>query len=52
VTQPQTIASIPSTIIQAPKTQAPAAVITTTMMMPMPQLPKLPSLGGGHSSGN
>jgi hypothetical protein len=51
-TQPQTIASIPSTIIQAPKTQPPAAVITTTMMMPMPQLPKPPSLGGGHSSGN
>jgi hypothetical protein len=51
-TQPQTIASIPSPIIQAPKTQPPAAVITTTMMMPIPQLPKLPSLGGGHSSGN
>ncbi|SBS77379.1 conserved hypothetical protein [uncultured Mycobacterium sp.] len=51
-TQPQTIASIPSTVIQAPKTQSPAAVITTTMMMPMPQLPKLPSFGGGHSSGN
>lgn len=44
--------SIPSTVIQAPKTQPPAAVITTTMMMPMPQLPKLPSFGGGHDGGN
>lgn len=50
-TQPQTIVSIPSTVIQAPKTQAPAAVITTTMM-PIPQLPKLPSSGGSPSSGN
>ncbi|TDO18643.1 anti-sigma-D factor RsdA-like protein [Mycobacterium sp. BK086] len=50
-TQPQQpIISIPSTIIQAPKTQPPAAVITTTMMMPMPQLPKQPSSGSGHSS--
>ncbi|BBY65208.1 anti-sigma-D factor RsdA [Mycolicibacterium helvum] len=43
-----TAASIPSSVVQAPKTQSPAAVITTTTMMPMPQLPKLPSLGGGH----
>ena len=45
-TQPQTIASIPSTVAQAPKTQPPAAVITTTMVMPAP---KPPSSGGGHS---
>ncbi|GAY18468.1 anti-sigma-D factor RsdA [Mycobacterium sp. shizuoka-1] len=50
-TEPRTIATIPSTVVQAPKTQAPA-VITTTMMMPMPQLPKLPSLGGGGSGEN
>ncbi|EHB58390.1 hypothetical protein MycrhDRAFT_0826 [Mycolicibacterium rhodesiae JS60] len=48
----QPIISIPSTVIQAPKTQPPAAVITTTMVMPMPQLPKLPSSGGSHSSGS
>jgi hypothetical protein len=51
-TQPQTIASIPSTVVQAPRTQPPAAVITTTMMMPMPQAPKQTSSGGGHSAGN
>ncbi|WP_319430932.1 anti-sigma-D factor RsdA [Mycobacterium sp. RTGN5] len=50
-TQPQPIVSIPSTVIQAPKTQPPAAVITTTMM-PVPQAPKSPSSGGGHGSGN
>ena len=44
-------ASMPAPVISAPKTQAPA-VITTTMVMPMPQLPKLPNLGGGNSSGN
>lgn len=48
----QPIVSIPSTVIQAPKTQPPAAVITTTMVMPVPQLPKLPSSSGGHSSGS
>lgn len=49
-TLPQTVVSIPSTIVQAPKTQPPAAVVTTTMVMPMPQLPKPPSFGGGDSS--
>jgi hypothetical protein len=48
----QPIISIPSTVIQAPKTQPPAAVITTTMVMPMPQLPKQPSSGGGVSGGS
>lgn len=54
-TAPQTIASVPSTAFQTPRTQSPNAVITTTMMFPMPQapqlpqLPKLPSFGGGGS---
>jgi hypothetical protein len=50
--QPQTIVSIPSTVVQAPRTQPPAAVITTTMVMPAPQAPKQPSSGGGHGGGN
>ncbi len=52
--QAPTIASIPSTAIQAPRTQSPNAVITTTVMpMPqLPQLPKLPSFGGGGGSGD
>ncbi|BBX06334.1 anti-sigma-D factor RsdA [Mycolicibacterium aichiense] len=51
-TVPQTIASIPSTVIQTPRMQSPGGVMTTTMMFPMPQapalpqLPKLPSFGG------
>ncbi|APE16342.1 hypothetical protein BOH72_15060 [Mycobacterium sp. WY10] len=54
-TAPQTIASVPSTAFQTPRTQPPAAVITTTTMFPMPgapqlpQLPKLPSFGGQGS---
>ncbi|KAA0101446.1 anti-sigma-D factor RsdA [Mycolicibacterium sp. P1-5] len=58
-TQQQTIASIPSTVIQTPRAQSPNAVITTTMLFPMPQapalpqLPKLPSVGGGgNGQGN
>ncbi|TGD86711.1 hypothetical protein BayCH28_15780 [Mycolicibacterium sp. CH28] len=47
-TQPQTVLSFPSTVVQAPKAQPPI-VITTTMVMPMPLLPQL---GGGHSGGN
>lgn len=54
-TQQQTVVSIPSTIVQTPRAQSPGAVITTTMMMPMPQLPQLPQLpqiGGGQGSGH
>jgi hypothetical protein len=58
IEQQQTTASIPSTVIQTPRAQSPNAVITTTMLFPMPQapqlpqLPKLPSPGGGGGQGN